>query len=239
MCKILHIETATEVCSVSIAEKAQVVALKETHEGRSHSAVLAPFIEDILQECNLSIGQLDAIAVSMGPGSYTGLRIGISLAKGLCYGAGLPLIAVNTLESMCRGFIQNLNPDRNTPNLSELFAPMIDARRMEVFTCLFDSTLNVVQETQALVVDSDSFSDLMKDHTIHFFGSGADKLKNTIVHHNAQFTENFLVSSAFMASAAYELFIQHSFADLAYFEPFYLKDFITTTPRKKFSAYSI
>ncbi len=234
MSLILHIETATEACSVSIAESGKLIAIKETHEGRSHAGVLAVYIHDLLKENGITIQQLKAIAVSMGPGSYTGLRIGVSVAKGLCYGAGIPLIGVPTLESMFNGLILQLAELGETYDDNSLYAPMIDARRLEVYTCLFNKERKLIHETQALVVEKDTFSKLLKDHRVFFFGSGADKLSDIISDPNARFINNFIVSSADMISIAYQLFLEQRFKDVAYVEPYYLKDFITTIPKKRF-----
>jgi tRNA threonylcarbamoyladenosine biosynthesis protein TsaB len=232
MSLIIHIETATEVCSVSIAESGRLIAIKETHEGRSHAGVLAVYIQDLLKENKISVNQLEAVAVSMGPGSYTGLRIGVSVAKGICYGAGIPLIGVHTLEAMYVGLNFRLKKGRVKINRDTLFAPMIDARRQEVYTCLYNCNSDLIGETRALVVEKDTFNTLLKDHTIYFFGSGADKFLQIITNKNARFIENFKASSADMIAISYRHFNQQKFADLAYFEPYYLKDFITTVAKK-------
>jgi tRNA threonylcarbamoyladenosine biosynthesis protein TsaB len=229
MCRILQIETATDVCSVSVAENGKVFAMKETQEGRSHAVVLATFINELLLEYKLTMKILDAVAVSKGPGSYTGLRIGVSVAKGICYATGLPLIGVPTLESMSHG----LSAQLKDAGENYLLAPMIDARRMEVYTALFNSALEVVRETHALVIERDSFESFLIDYAIYFFGSGADKLTNIIQHENARFITDFMISSSHMGELAYQLYLKQKFEDIAYFEPFYLKDFITTIPKKK------
>jgi tRNA threonylcarbamoyladenosine biosynthesis protein TsaB len=234
MCKILHIETATEVCSVSIAENGKLIGLKETHEGRSHAGVLATFIRDIMEETKTDIYRLDAVSVSKGPGSYTGLRIGVSVAKGLCYGAGLPLIGINTLEGMCNGLLNRLHEKGEKLNSSYLLVPMIDARRMEVYTAIYNTEGKSIKETHALIVNETTFDSQLANHCICFFGSGADKLTHTIVHPNARFIMNFRTSAKDMISLALEAFQQGRFEDMAYFEPYYLKDFITTIPKKKF-----
>lgn len=226
--RILHIETATDICSVCIAEEGKVTAVRETGESRSHASVLTVFVEELMQERSLKISDFDAIAVSMGPGSFTGLRIGVTVAKGFCYGASLPLIAVPTLESMFRGFLQ-LN---HSFDVNDLFIPMIDARRMEVYTAVFNNMGEILKPTSAMIIDNNSFSDLIADHTLHFFGTGANKLTETIVNPNADFTRNFHISSVFMTDIALEKFHKKDFEDAAYFEPYYLKDFITTIPKK-------
>lgn len=233
MGKILQIETATEVCSVSIASEGKVLETIETTKGRSHAAVLSVFIQELINKTGLSADNLDAIAVSMGPGSYTGLRIGVSTAKGLSYGAGLPLIAVPTLESMCYGMLEKIKVEKRKICDHALMAPMIDARRMEVYTAVFTQNIVPVQETSALVIESSSFDDLLKKNKLVFFGEGADKLSDIIVHPNAIFIKEFKLSSAFMTISSFNRFRRKDFVDVAYFEPYYLKDFITTTPKKK------
>jgi len=233
MCKILHIETATEVCSVSIALKGKVIAYKETTKERSHAAVLSVFIRELFDKTGLSAGDLDAIAVSMGPGSYTGLRIGVSTAKGLCYGADLPLIAIPTLEIMCFGMLEKFKGEGTYLEDDLLFLPMIDARRMEVYTAIFNKDLAPVRDTSALIIESTSFDDLLQNNRLVFFGDGADKLSDTIVNPNACFFMNYKLSSVHMTELAYARFKNKDFVDVAYFEPYYLKDFITTTPKKK------
>lgn len=232
MKRILHIETATDICSVCIAESGKVTGFRETSEGRSHASILTVFIEELLHERSLEITDLDAIAVSMGPGSYTGLRIGVTVAKGLCYGASLPLIALPTLESMFRGFRQKCTNENRITDDDAFFIPMIDARRMEVYMTIFDSQGNTIKETSATIVNQNSFSEYLANRIVYFFGTGADKLTETIVHENAKFKTDFSVSSKYMVELAFEKFGRKNFVDTAYFEPYYLKDFITTVPKK-------
>lgn len=233
MCKILNIETATDVCSVSISEGNEIVAVKETSEGRSHAISLAVFIRDIFDQTGLTPQDLDAVAVSMGPGSFTGLRIGVSTAKGICYGADIPLIAINSLEIMCSGLIDSLEAKGEMLTENTLFAPMIDARRMEVYTAFFDKNRNYVKESHALIVDADTFDIMAKDQKLYLFGSGADKFTETLTTPNLQIQTGFKLSSSFMAKIADLKYKSKSFEDMAYFEPYYLKDFITTTSKKK------
>lgn len=227
---ILHIETSTEVCSVSLAKNGKILTVKETAEEKSHASTLSVFIDEIIAKA----GKPDAIAVSMGPGSYTGLRIGVSVAKGLCYGFNIPLISVSTLESMSNGFLENFISPKESVVQKTLFSPMIDARRMEVYMALFNSDNKIFREISAKIVQSDSFDELLSEYTIYFFGSGAEKLSDVIVNKNAVFPDNFIHSSVSMASIAIEKYKAGDFVDLAYFEPFYLKDFITTTSKKNF-----
>lgn len=229
MSLLLHIETATDICSVALAENGNLIDLKETHAERSHAGVLAVYIDELLKENKLSASNLDAIAVSKGPGSYTGLRIGVSVAKGLCYGADLPLIAVDTLESMYHGIIKK----EKVYTDNTIFAPMIDARRMEVYTCMFNIQGKKIDETMALVVEKDTFNEKFKENIIIFFGSGADKFSELFTNDNARFILNFKLSSVDMIELAYKHFTERKFEDLAYFEPYYLKNFIATVPKRK------
>jgi tRNA threonylcarbamoyladenosine biosynthesis protein TsaB len=166
--------------------------------------------------------------VSKGPGSYTGLRVGVSTAKGYCYALGIPLIAINTLESLVRA--QELG-EREQATTS-LYVPMLDARRMEVYCAVFDSHVNMIRQTEAKIIDETSFVDLLDDNEIYFIGNGAAKCKSLITHHHAKFLDNVLCSSKGMVDAAFEAFQTKHFDDTAYFEPFYLKDFVGTTPKK-------
>jgi tRNA threonylcarbamoyladenosine biosynthesis protein TsaB len=233
MTRILHIETATDVCSVCIAEDGKIISLKETAEGRNHAVSLAVFIKDVFSQSGYGSEDLDALAVSKGPGSYTGLRIGVSTAKGFCYGADIPLIAVNSLQSMTAGIVAEFVQKKIDSHDSTLFLPMIDARRMEVYTAFLDYKLNFVKDTHALIIEGDTFNELSQQFKLIMFGSGADKLDNVINNPNIDLVKGFKISSSHMAELALEKFRKKEFMDLAYFEPFYLKDFITTTPRKK------
>ena len=218
---ILNIETATQICSVSLAKDGKVVAIKESNEKNSHAALLSVFIDEIIKEANISRKEIKAIAVSKGPGSYTGLRIGVSTAKGLAYGLGVPLISVSTLQSLALGLSLEVKETENT-----LFAPMIDARRMEVYSAFYNSNNEIVKEISADIIDENSYSDFLQKHKILFFGDGSAKCKATLSHENATFVENRNPSSAFMAKIAEKKFKNNDFEDVAYFEPFYLKDFI-------------
>ncbi len=225
MATILCIETATEVCSVAIATNNSVVAEVSLQNGNMHASHLHVLIEDVLQKSGIRLNQLHAVAVSMGPGSYTGLRVGVSAAKGLCYALNIPLIPVNTLHALASGFIQTMQIKSNT-----LFVPMIDARRMEVYTCVLDEALNEVEPTHALIVDENALNKYNPEQSIYCFGNGALKCKQTLIGNNMYF-ESFNCNAAFLAGLAYHKFEQKQFADLAYFEPYYLKDFVTTTPK--------
>lgn len=227
MSTILQIETATSVCSVAISVNGKTIALKEEKAPNIHAASLTLFIDEAMQMANLTYTDLSAIAVSKGPGSYTGLRIGVSTAKGLCFALDRPLIAVNTLKMMANGYLlQHLNYDG-------LVCPMVDARRMEVFTAAYDAQLNEIESTQAKIIDGESFGALLQSQEIAFIGDGAEKCKAVIDYPNAHFyTENYN-STAYMSNLAYTAYQAGDFEDIAYFEPFYLKDFVLTTPKKK------
>ncbi len=230
MALILSIETATPVCSVALAKDNEVIELKESTKKNSHSEIVTVFIDELLKENKFSFSDLNAVAVSKGPGSYTGLRIGVSTAKGLCYALDIPLIAVNTLRALAFGTSQEYSQD---PNMQVLFCPMIDARRMEVYCALFDNINREVRETKAEIVEPDSFKTYLKSNKVFFFGDGAAKCKEVIQHPNAVFLENIFASAANMVVIALEKFNNKQFEDVAYFEPFYLKDFIAGVPKVK------
>jgi tRNA threonylcarbamoyladenosine biosynthesis protein TsaB len=233
MALILHIETATDVCSVALADENGLIDLFESTEGRSHAAILTVFIEDMLKKNHMKVSDLGAIAVSMGPGSYTGLRIGVSVAKGLCYGANIPLLALPTLQSMAHGFLRQYHdkPEMNSANIR--YCPMIDARRLEVYTALFDYQGEFTSDIKAEIIDSRSFEDLLTDHVIYFFGNGSDKCSGIITHPNARFISGLYPSARDLIVLSQKAYQKKEFKDVAYFEPFYLKDFVTTTPKNK------
>ncbi len=225
----LCIETSTEVCSVALARDGVCVASKISNDDKpSHAALLSVFVQEILDKAKQENIKIDAVAVSCGPGSYTGLRIGVSTAKGLCYGLEAKLLAVNTLELMALAVKQSHCLDENT-----LLCPMIDARRMEVYTAFFDKDLKNIRPTSADIIDENSYSDLLKEHKILFFGNGAAKCRSTLTHENAIFVENIFPLAENMISLSERAFAENRFEDVAYFEPFYLKEFVTTTPKNK------
>jgi tRNA threonylcarbamoyladenosine biosynthesis protein TsaB len=232
MGKILHIETATDICSVSLAENGEMIDLRETSVSQSHAHILTIFIQEIFHKNKLSITDLNAVAASIGPGSYTGLRIGVSVAKGICYGAGIPLIAVPTLDIMYYGINRKFKNEGVKLSKSTIFAPMIDARRMEVYVSLYKLTGEIIKETSAVIVSPDTFNPFLANNKVYFFGKGADKLTQTIINDNAFFVKDFKLSSAYMIPIAYSKFQNKDFVDTAYFEPFYLKNFISTTPKR-------
>ncbi len=219
---ILNIETATKNCSVAIAKNGTTILCKEIAEiGYSHVEKLHVFIEEILKETQLTFKDLSAIAVSQGPGSYTGLRIGVSAAKGLCFALDIPLISVDTLLVLARKMtIQN-----------GFIIPMIDARRMEVYSAIFDSKHNKIRNTEAQIIDSTSFSEVSE--TIYFIGDCNEKCKTVLTKNNFVFLDEITFPSANeMSRISFEKFTKNQFEDVAYFEPFYLKDFLITTSKK-------
>lgn len=240
MALILHIETATQVCSVALAESGSVLQLRESSEKNMHSSVVTVFIDEMLKAAGKPFTALDAVAVSMGPGSYTGLRIGVSTAKGICYGLDRPLIAVGTLDAMAAGMAAGMaSLSTGTPSL---LCPMIDARRMEVYNALYAPQglrpvaqgLRPWRETQAEIITENSFAEELKSFRIIFAGDGAAKCKPLLQQHpNAEFLDSFQPSAAFMVPLAEEKFRRQQFEDTAYFEPFYLKDFIPGIPKVK------
>ncbi len=230
MPKILHIETATQICSVALSENETIIASKSSDEKNAHSRVLTVFIDELLQSNGLLPQNLDAIAVSMGPGSYTGLRIGVSTAKGLCYSLSKPFISVSTLQAMAWGMAAKAGKQY----ADTLFCPMIDARRMEVYAAIFDGSKEQVREILAEVLDENSFAGQLKTHQILFAGDGAEKCKQLLSSKpNVRFLDGFVPSARFLAAIATEKFNEGNFEDVAYFEPFYLKDFIAGTPKVK------
>ncbi|MDR2126983.1 MAG: tRNA (adenosine(37)-N6)-threonylcarbamoyltransferase complex dimerization subunit type 1 TsaB [Prevotellaceae bacterium] len=227
MPKILSIESGTSVCSVALSQGKQILALCESDEDAAHAAKLSVFINDVFNRQNIDAADLDAVAISEGPGSYTGIRIGVATAKGLCFGAGKPLIAVSSLQSLAKLAVEKIKP---APEM--LLCPMIDARRMEVYTALFNSNAKMINNISAQIIDANTFSELLKINKIIFFGSGADKCKPVINSPNAIFAD-IKASAKGMTDIANEKFVNSDFVDIAYFEPFYLKNFVATTSKKK------
>jgi tRNA threonylcarbamoyladenosine biosynthesis protein TsaB len=225
---IICLETATSLCSVALCDSKRVISVRESSEGRSHASVLTVFIHDLLNEAGIRATDLEAVAVSKGPGSYTGLRIGVSVAKGMAYAASVPLIGIDTTFSMFHGFVSSGRDLRKT----DLFCPMLDARRMEVYYSVFGISGNIVKSTRAEIINKNSFSDLTVSPRIFLFGDGSVKCRDTVKGDNIFFDDGFRISASFMQKPAYELLEAHSFENTAYFEPFYLKDFLTTRPVK-------
>ena len=220
MSLILHIETSTTMCSVSISDKTQLLASKEMNDGYSHAENLHLFIESVLKEASIKITTLNAIAVSKGPGSYTGLRIGVSAAKGLAYALNIPLISVDTLQIMAF-------QAKQLSTEATYLCPMLDARRMEVYSRVYTRNLEPKNETQAIIIDEETAQQFKDYKKIVFFGDGMLKCKPMLsVLPNAIFLEGVIPSSQFMLDLAYKKFLDSVFEDVAYFEPFYLKDFL-------------
>jgi len=230
MPNILHIETSTVVCSVAISSGNKIIYSKKSREEKSHASSLAVFIDEGMKLLNMKYTGLDALAVSKGPGSYTGLRIGVSTAKGICYGAGLPLIAVCTLQTMASGIIDKLKNNQNIKN--SWFCPMIDARRMEVYTAFYDYRNNQKTDISADIISEGSFRKILDKRPVYFFGDGSEKCRDVLKHKNAVFIENIYPDAINMVPLAIKLFESKKFENTAYFEPFYLKDFIATIPKK-------
>jgi tRNA threonylcarbamoyladenosine biosynthesis protein TsaB len=230
MALILNIETSTIVCSVSLARNGELLDLKESRDEKSHASLLTLFIEDILSSGQSDIHELDAVAVSKGPGSYTGLRIGVSVAKGIAYGTGCPLIGINSLQAMAFSASQQLSPGINRDKV--LLCPMTDARRMEVYMALYTIENNPVIDVSAEIIHPGIFTDILKDHIILFFGNGAEKCRNVIHHPHARFLDSIEPSAKSMIKLSEQAYLEQHFENLAYFEPYYLKDFIATIPRK-------
>lgn len=204
-----------------------MIAIKESlDENHSHAENLTVYIQDVCRQAKINLKDIDAVAVGKGPGSFTGLRIGVSAAKGLCYALDKPLIAINSLKTMAASQISI--PNTQYPIL---FCPMIDARRMEVYCAVYDEHLNEIKKTSADIIDQNSFSELLSKHIIYFFGDGAAKCRSIITHENAKFIDDINPSAKFMIPLAERLFDEKKFEDVAYFEPFYLKDFVDTSKK--------
>lgn len=221
---ILNIETSTKNCSVSLAYKGNLLLLKELNDGNySHGEQLHILIQEALKISKRVITDLDAIVVSKGPGSYTGLRIGVSTAKGLSFSLDKPLISIPTLTSLANA----ISVEKNT-----VIIALLDARRMEVYSAVFDSNHNQIRETKAEVIDADSFSEYLGKGKVYFLGDGAEKCKTVIKNDNAIFLDGYFPSAKQMAKLSYEKYKTSDTEDVAYFEPFYLKDFMITTSKK-------
>ncbi|MBM6993069.1 MAG: tRNA (adenosine(37)-N6)-threonylcarbamoyltransferase complex dimerization subunit type 1 TsaB [Prevotella sp.] len=225
---ILHIETSTNVCSVAVSEDGGCIFELEDHTGPNHAEQLGTFVDEALSFVDNHAIPLDAVAVSCGPGSYTGLRIGVSMAKGICYGRGVKLIAVPTLELMCTPvLLQEKIAEENA-----LLCPMLDARRMEVYAQIFDRSLKEIRPIHADVVDAETYKEFLDKQPVYFFGNGAMKCKETINHPNAHFIEGIEPLAKSMMPLAEKRMAREQFEDVAYFVPFYLKDFVAKQPRK-------
>ena len=225
---ILHIETSTNVCSVAVSEDGKVIFDKADRTGNNHAEALGSFVDEAMSFADSHAIPLDAVAVSGGPGSYTGLRIGVSMAKGVCYALDIPLISVSTLELMCVPVL--LRYDDMEENA--LLCPMIDARRMEVYASLYDRALKPVRDIQADVVDSDTYRKWLDERPVYFFGNGAAKCIETINHPNAHLIDGIEPLAKWMMPLAEKKMLNNIHEDVAYYVPFYLKDFVAKTPKK-------
>ena len=228
MPNIIHIETSTEVCSVALSSDGVVKFHRQDFEGPSHAALLGGFVQDCIAFARENKIELHAVAVSGGPGSYTGLRIGVSMAKGLCFGFNVPLIALDTTEIMSCSVLFNPKIDEEA-----LLCPMIDARRMEVYSAIYDRALQQILPIEANIIDENSFSDILKERKVVFFGDGAEKCKEVIKSENAIFLTGVVPLAKSMLALSERALRNQDFKDTAYYQPFYLKEFQATTPKNK------
>ena len=246
--RIILIETSTALCSAALAEDGVITSYRESSAAKAHASLTAVFIKEMLEERGLEISDCDAICVSMGPGSYTGLRVGVSTAKGLCFGSGKPLIAVGTLETLVAQASTTVIPNEAEVSAYKYIIPMIDARRMEVYTAMFEPTVmsssptvmsseaetsyRQITETAPMIIDETSFADYLEQGPCLFIGDGAGKCAGVIKHPNAHFCQCH-PNAAAMLQPALEAYRKRDFEDVAYFEPFYLKEFVATVSKKK------
>ena len=226
MSLILSLETSAKVCSVAVHDQGKLVTTKEIHIEQSHASKLAVLMDEVIKESRVELNQLKAVAVSSGPGSYTGLRIGTSTAKGLCFALDIPLISIGSLELLA--FQMSKQKSSNA-----YLCPMIDARRMEVYCEVFDSALNVVLPIEAKVIEPLSFVGLLEENEIIFFGDGSDKCKDQIVHPNAKFVPGVYAAASEMGQLVYQKLQKNQVEDLTTFEPHYLKEFMIKRPAEK------
>ena len=228
MTRLLLIETSTELCSAALSEDERVICYRESSAPKAHAAMTAVYVKEILDSTGLSAAGCDGVCVSMGPGSYTGLRVGVSTAKGLCFGSGIPLLAVGTLDVLVWQAIIG----QALPEGCRYIIPMIDARRMEAYTAVFDTEGKQIRETRPEILSEDSFREYLNDGSVLFIGDAAGKASDVIVHPEAHFLHCCPKASS-MAIPALAEYKEKRFKDVAYFEPFYLKEFVATVSRKK------
>lgn len=236
---LILIETSTELCSTAMASDGKIVSYRESDTPRSHASMTAVFADEMLKETGLNVRDCSAVCVSMGPGSYTGLRVGVSTAKGLCFGAGIPLLAIGTLDTLVWQAIGSGHADESAAGQSSLLpegcryiVPMIDARRMEVYTANFSPDGKQLTGTEARIIDADSFRQQLAEGPVLFIGDAAEKCRTAITHPNAHFIQCCPKASSMLIPAMME-YKEKRFKDVAYFEPFYLKNFVATVSRKK------
>lgn len=223
---ILHIETSTDVCSVALSEDGQTLFSQEDFQGQQHAVKLGVFVDEALSFADNHALPIDAVAVSCGPGSYTGLRIGVSMAKGICYGRDIPLIGLPTLQVLCVPVLLHEELPEDA-----LLCPMIDARRMEVYAAIYDRALKEVRATSADIVNEHSYEEYLEKHPVYFFGNGAAKCREKIVHPNARFLDSIQPLAKMMSPLAEKAIALEDYKDVAYFEPFYLKEFVATVAK--------
>jgi tRNA threonylcarbamoyladenosine biosynthesis protein TsaB len=228
MALILHLETSTKICSVALSRDGAILFSKADMEGPSHAVKLGLFVDEALKFAEYRSLKLDAVSVSSGPGSYTGLRIGVSMAKGIAYGSGIPLIAIPTLALMANQVSLCMTLPENA-----LICPMLDARRMEIYTAVYDAAGNCLEPASALIVDENSFSALLEKHPIWFVGDGAEKCKTILPSDQAHFDLQIFPLAESMMPLAEKAYLEKKFEDVAYFEPFYLKEFVATVSKKQ------
>ena len=233
MACILHIETSTDVCSVAVSEDAQVIFHQDNHSGPNHAEHLGTMVDEAMSFTDSHAIPFDAVAVSCGPGSYTGLRIGVSMAKGICYGRDLKLLAVPTLELLCVPVLlrEIIAGSASADSPEPLLCPMLDARRMEVYAALYDRALKPVRPVSADIVDANTYKEYLDQRPIYFFGPGAAKCMDTINHPNAHYIDGMEPLAKWMQPLAEKRFLNGQFEDVAYFVPFYLKDFVAIKPK--------
>ena len=229
--RIILIETSTALCSVALAEGGVVTAYRESSAPKAHASLTAVFIQELLSERELTLADCDAVCVSMGPGSYTGLRVGVSTAKGLCFGSGKPLLAVGTLDTLVAQATDVIPSEGEESPGYRFIIPMVDARRMEVYTAVFENGRQIT-ETAPAIIDENSFAEYLEQGPCLFIGDGAGKCADVIKHPNATFCQCW-PKAASMLEPAVAAFRAGNFQDVAYFEPFYLKEFVATVSKKK------
>ena len=226
--RIILLETSTSLCSAALLEGDEITAVRHRVEPRAHASMTAPYVKEILDERGLRVSDCDAVCLSMGPGSYTGLRVGVSTAKGLCFGAGIPLVSVGTLDTL----VWQAKDESLVPEGCAYIIPMIDARRMEVYTAVFSPDGKQLTPTTASIVTSDSFKERLEEGKVLFIGDGAGKCEETLSHPNSVFVQCCPKASG-MKTPSIAALKEGRFEDVAYFEPFYLKEFVTTVSKKK------
>lgn len=233
MAYILSIETSTRNCSVALSFRDRLITFREAAQGNEHAAKIAVFVSEVLREAGLECRDLDAVAIGKGPGSYTGLRIGVSTAKGLAYALSKPLLAVSPLQAMAFGAVSLLEQE-GRPVGDALFCPMTDAGRMEVYSAVYDGNLEVVRDVEADIVEEGSYSGYLRKSPVYFLGDGSEKCRKVLEKESsARFLPGFVPSARYMSCLAWKAFEGKRFEDVAYFEPFYFKDFIAGKPHVK------